>query len=108
MEREILELRKQLAKQQNPPSQSDSATISTPAVTQANTLYQANEALSNQYMAPDDVVASLLDLRSSAGFSGSSTYLSSPRTQRPAPRIIEDVEVAQDKVLELFHLYEPP
>lgn len=104
MEREIVELRKQLATQQASPVKTDASSMSTPAANQGGNLYHANSGLAQQFMASDEAVASLLDLRSGSGFDASSSYLRSPRTQLPLLKVIEDVELTQDRVVELFNL----
>ncbi|KAJ5095680.1 hypothetical protein NUU61_005036 [Penicillium alfredii] len=106
MEREIIELRKQIAssgpgvpqqqqQQQQPvdtPKQ-DSNQVS-PAV------YQTPSAMSaDQYMGSQEAVASLLDLRS--GFDGSN-YMRNGGAQ---VKRIEDVMVVPEKVIELFNLF---
>lgn len=110
MEREIIELRKQVAtahsgtpssitQQQHPvvtgqitPKQ-DSSHVSPAGV------YQTPSAMSaDQYMGSQEAVASLLDLRS--GFDGSN-YMRNGAHQF---RRIEDVIIVPDKVTELFNL----
>lgn len=107
MEREILELRKQIATansgatpqapQSSAPGQltpkQDSTQVSPAAV------YHTPSAISaDQYMGSREAVASLLDLRS--GFDGSN-YM---RNGNLPFRRIEDVIIVPEKVTELFNL----
>lgn len=113
MEREIVELRKQIASQQTSPAKPE--TPSTSATTPMGTtpigngtnpmVFQgAQHAIPDQYMGSHEAVASLLDLRS--GFDGSSSYLRSPNNSHASPpRRIEDVSIPQQRVSELFDLY---
>jgi hypothetical protein len=105
MEREILELRRQIAnvnaasslKSQLTTSKPDTSTIATPLSN--GQLYQTPSGLSaDQYIGSHEAVASLLDLRS--GYDGS-TYLRSGSHQF---KRIEDVMVATDRVTEIFNL----
>ncbi|CAL5872606.1 uncharacterized protein PFLUO_LOCUS6871 [Penicillium psychrofluorescens] len=111
MEREIMELRKQIASSSTPitPQQQqqlmaagqmtpkqDSSQMSPAGV------YQTPSAMStaaDQYMGSQEAVASLLDLRS--GFDGSN-YMRNGGTQF---KRIEDVIVVPEKVTELFNLF---
>ena len=107
MEREIIELRKQIAStststpqaQQSLPTgqltpKQDSSQVSPAGV------YQTPSALStDQYMGSQEAVASLLDLRS--GFDGSNFM----RNGNQPMKRLEDVMIAPDKVTELFNLY---
>jgi hypothetical protein len=114
MEREIIELRKQIAtggavppahqqQQQIPLGQltpkQESSQVSPAGVYQT----QTPSALStDQYMGSQEAVASLLDLRS--GFD-SSNYM---RNGGPQVKRIEDVIVVPERATELFNLYVPP
>jgi len=101
MEREIVELRKQIAHQQNSPSQADMPSVNTPGSSQGTGLYPAASAIRDQYMGSHEAVASLLDLRS--GFDGS--YLRSPSGQINVPKRLEDLSLTHDRVVEIFNLY---
>ncbi|KAF7170155.1 hypothetical protein CNMCM6106_004939 [Aspergillus hiratsukae] len=110
MEREIIELRKQIATvQANPtamtPQQAPSlqSTHVTPKQESSHVspagVYQTPSAISSdQYMGSHEAVASLLDLRS--GFDGSNYKRNGNLFKR-----IEDVVVAPEKVTELFDLF---
>lgn len=112
MEREIVELRKQIAnananaamnqqqqalqQSQVAPGKQDSASISSNVAG----VYQTPSGMSaDQYMGSHEAVASLLDLRS--GFD-SSNYLRNGNQQF---KRIEDVIVVTERVTELFNLY---
>ncbi|KAJ9294663.1 transcriptional regulator family: Fungal Specific TF [Paecilomyces variotii] len=117
MEREIIELRKQVANanaaaaaaaaasmnQQQPqltPTKQETPSISTP-ISSAAGVYQGSSGMSaDQYMGSHEAVASLLDLRS--GFDGSSGYMRNGGHQF---KRIEDVMVAPERVTELFNLF---
>jgi pantothenate kinase type III len=106
MEREIMELRKQIAGGQTVPGMSQQQQALTggqltpkqesnqvsPAV------YQTPSAMSaDQYMGSQEAVASLLDLRS--GFDSTNFMRNGAQIKR-----IEDVMVVPEKVSELFNL----
>ncbi|KAL4781688.1 hypothetical protein BJX76DRAFT_334650 [Aspergillus varians] len=110
MEREIIELRKQIANvqagpvgqqqslpsaQQTPKQENSSSQVSPARV------YQTPSALStaDQFMGSHEAVASLLDLRS--GFDGSS-YM---RNGSQHFKRIEDVAVVPERVAELFEIF---
>ncbi|OJJ51263.1 hypothetical protein ASPZODRAFT_127303 [Penicilliopsis zonata CBS 506.65] len=106
MEREIIELRKQIAnvqatstavspqQQQGLPAKQDASQISPAGV------YPTPSAMSaDQYMGSHEAVASLLDLRS--GFDGAG-YMRNGNHQL---KRIEDVAVGPEKVTELFNLF---
>jgi hypothetical protein len=106
MEREIVELRRQIAnvsasnaslKSQVTPGKQDASAMSTPMSNPA--MYQTPTGLStDQYIGSHEAVASLLDLRS--GFDGTN-YLRNGNHQF---KRIEDVMVAADRINELFNL----
>lgn len=98
MEREIVELRKQLASQQaSPATQAPSikASLSTPVSPSLSHLHSTLD----QYMGSQEAVASLMDLRS--GLEGGS-YLRSPNSQILPSRRIEDVVLLYDRIRDLF------
>lgn len=107
MEREIMELRKQIATGQPVPgmSQQQQQQIAAGQLTpkqESNqvspAVYQTPSAMSaDQYMGSQEAVASLLDLRS--GFDGSNFMRTGGQIKR-----IEDVMVVPEKVGELFNL----
>lgn len=101
MEREIVELRKQLASQQaSPTTQAPSikASMSTPVSPSISNL---NSSL-DQYMGSQEAVASLMDLRS--GLEGGS-YLRSPNPHMIPSRRIEDFVLQFDRIRDLFQMY---
>lgn len=108
MEREIIELRKQIASANSGPgTYSQPPPLAAGQVTpkqESNQVspagvYQTPSAMSaDQYMGSQEAVASLLDLRS--GFDGSN-YMRNGNHQF---KRIEDVMVVPEKVTELFNL----
>ncbi|KAJ5130343.1 uncharacterized protein N7515_006382 [Penicillium bovifimosum] len=106
MEREIMELRKQIASGQNVPRMSqkqqalaDQLTPKQESNQVSPAVYQTPSAMSaDQYMGSQEAVASLLDLRS--GFDGSNFMRNGVQIKR-----IEDVMVVPEKVSELFNLF---
>lgn len=107
MEREIIELRKQIASTSTstphaqPPLPAGQLTPKQESnqVSPAG-VYQTPSALStDQYMGSQEAVASLLDLRS--GFDGSN-YMRNGNQQM---KRLEDVMIAPEKVTELFNMY---
>lgn len=116
MEREIIDLRRQIAsvtaganagqlpQQQHhiSHSQPESPSLSAPLGNSHAGVYQPSSAgRLDQFMGSHEAVASLLDLRS--GFDNSS-YLRSPDGQIVMPKRIEDVAVTPDRVSEVFNL----
>jgi hypothetical protein len=113
MEREIIELRKQIAnanaaaaaavsmsqqQSQLTPTKQETPSISTP-ISSAAGVYPGSSGMSaDQYMGSHEAVASLLDLRS--GFDGSN-YM---RNWAHQFKRIEDVIVVPERVTELFNL----
>ena len=99
MEREIVELRRQLSsqhpsrvKQEDTPMQLMSSVSTSPTVSQ-----KASDM--DQYLGSQEAVASLLDLK--AGFDGAS-FLPGPTVQLLVPpRRIEDVVLSHERVKEL-------
>ncbi|OGE58580.1 hypothetical protein PENARI_c001G12470 [Penicillium arizonense] len=105
MEREILQLRKQIATGQpvsSLPQQPLAAGQITPKQESnrvSPAVYQTPSAMSaDQYMGSQEAVASLLDLRS--GFDGANYLRNGGQVKR-----IEDVMVVPEKVVELFNLF---
>lgn len=101
MEREIVELRKQVARQASP----------TTATAPAQSIYQPPRSAYSQLQSSpisqwggsQEAVAGLLDLKS--GYDSSSGYLRNFAKQSEPAKRIEDVAVSQDQVDEVFHLY---
>lgn len=107
MEREIIELRKQIATNTSSstphPQQSLPAGQLTPKQESSQVspagVYQTPSAIStDQYMGSQEAVASLLDLRS--GFDGSN-YMRNGNQQF---KRLEDVLIVPEKVTELFNM----
>ena len=101
MEREIVELRRQLAGQQPSPTIAEPSikpSFSTPASPKIPKL----PPQINQYMGSEEAVASLMDLRS--GLEGGS-FLRSPNAQLLLTRRLGDVILTHDRVKDLFHQY---
>jgi hypothetical protein len=105
MEREILELRKQIATGPVPGMSQQQQQLTAGQLTPKQessqvspAVYQTPSAMSaDQYMGSQEAVASLLDLRS--GFDGANYMRSGGQIKR-----IEDVMVVPEKVAELFNL----
>jgi hypothetical protein len=106
MEREILELRKQIAtgpvpgmtQQQQHQLTAGQLTPKQESSQVSPAVYQTPSAMStDQYMGSQEAVASLLDLRS--GFDGANYMRSGGQIKR-----IEDVMIVPEKVAELFNL----
>ncbi|KAI9821069.1 MAG: hypothetical protein M1827_003802 [Pycnora praestabilis] len=105
MEREIIELRRQLANQ-TPTMPNHGLPMSVPLSTAQNdTMYQAPSRL-DQYMGSHEAVTSLLDL-SKSGLDGSGAFRS-PNSLTGTLRKIEDVTISHDRVTELFNQYVLP
>ncbi|KAJ5534558.1 hypothetical protein N7527_000812 [Penicillium freii] len=106
MEREIMELRKQIATGQPVPGMSQQQALTAAQLTpkqESNqvspAVYQTPSAMSaDQYMGSQEAVASLLDLRS--GFDGTNFMRNGGQIRR-----IEDVMVVPEKVAELFNIF---
>lgn len=103
MEREIVQLRRQLASQQSgSPTTLQTPSISIPSVkTESPNVYQS-PSTHEQYMGSQEAVASLLDLRS--GHDGAA-YLRNTNGQAAMFRRIDDVALTLDRVRDLFNLY---
>ncbi|KAJ5174874.1 uncharacterized protein N7482_000751 [Penicillium canariense] len=109
MEREIIELRKQIATAHSSPAIHPQQQLSVGQITPKQEMnqvsptgvYQTPSAMSSadQYMGSQEAVASLLDLRS--GFDGTN-YM---RNGNSKLKRIEDVMVVPEKVTELFNLF---
>lgn len=96
MEKEIVELRTQLATQQRQNSQ-----LSPTAMNSSNfnqTMPQMTSTL-DQYMGSHEAVASLLDLKS-----GVDGFMRSPNPNVKPTRHLEDVIISPDQVQELFNM----
>lgn len=102
MEREIVELRKQLASQQTSPPITAGPSIKDSLSTSASPTISQLPAHMDQYMGSEEAVASLMDLRS--GLEGGS-FLRSPNAQLLLTRRIGDVILSHDRVQELFQQY---
>ncbi|CAF9936651.1 MAG: hypothetical protein ALECFALPRED_006914 [Alectoria fallacina] len=98
MEREIVELRRQLGLQQAPPP-TTGPTIKASSSTSASPTISHLPAHMDQYMGSEEAVASLMDLRS--GLEGGS-FLRSPNAQLLHTRRIGDIVLTHDRVQELF------
>lgn len=103
MEREIVELRRQLATQASPIAQHSTVIKAPESVSQSPNISHIPSTL-DQYMGSQEAVASLLDLRS--GLDGGS-YLRSPNGQMVPPKRLENVVLVHDRVQELFRQYVP-
>ena len=102
MEREIVELRHQLAGQQNSPTvqQGLLSSFRVNGLTTSTGAPQLPSSL-DLYMGSQDAVASLLDLKS--GLEGGS-FMRSPNGQARPSRCLEDVILTDDRIQELFNL----
>lgn len=101
MEREIVELRRQLAVQQTSPMTGPSSIKASMSVSGSPTLSHLPPTL-DQYMGSQEAVASLMDLRS--GLDGGS-FLRSPNGQILPSRRIEDVVLIYDRIRDLFQQF---
>ena len=103
MEREIVELRHQLAGQQNSPTvqQGLLSPFRVNGVTASTGAPQLPSSL-DLYMGSQDAVASLLDLKS--GLDGGS-FLRSPNGPARPSRCLEDVILTDERIQELFNLW---
>lgn len=101
MEREIVELRRQLGLQQASQA-TNGPTIKTSLSTSASPTISHLPAHMDQYMGSEEAVASLMDLRS--GLEGGS-FLRSPNAQLLLTRRIGDIILTHDRVQELFQQY---
>lgn len=101
MEREIVELRRQLGLHQAS-SHTAGPTIKASLSTSASPTMSHLPAHMDQYMGSEEAVASLMDLRS--GLEGGS-FLRSPNAQLLLNRRIGDVMLTHDRVQELFQQY---
>ena len=101
MEREIVELRRQLGLQQAS-SPATAPSIKASLSTSASPTMSHLPAHMDQYMGSEEAVASLMDLRS--GLEGGS-FLRSPNAQLLLTRRIGDVILTNDRVQELFQQY---
>lgn len=101
MEREIVDLRRQLAIQQAS-SPTTGPTIKTSLSTSASPTMSHLPAHMDHYIGSEEAVASLMDLRS--GLEGGS-FLRSPNAQLLLTRRIGDIILTQDRVQELFQQY---
>ena len=102
MEREIVELRNQLASQQSSPSVQQTASPFAMAQTSLSPTIPHLQSSLDQYMGSQEAVASLLDLKS--GLDGGS-FLRSPNGQIIPPRRLENVVLPVERVRELFQMY---
>ena len=104
MEREIIQLRRQIASQQqsSPIAQHTPAISVTTVTAESPSMYQTPSA-HEQYRGSQEAVASLLDLRS--GNDGAA-YLRNTNGQAAMTWRIEEVSLTQDRVRELFNQYD--
>lgn len=99
MEKEIQELRRQLANQPSSPS-APPPPIKAPPSDTASPRVSSIPSQLDQYINSEQAVSSLLDLRS--GIDGSSQRRSPNRQFRPSRRL-EGITLSHDQVQELFH-----
>ncbi|KAI4120252.1 MAG: hypothetical protein LQ338_007154 [Usnochroma carphineum] len=101
MEKEIQELRRQLANQPSSPS-APPPPIKAPPSDTASPRVSSIPSQLDQYINSEQAVSSLLDLRS--GIDGSSQRRSPNRQFRPSRRL-EGITLSHDQVQELFHRF---
>ncbi|KAI4122738.1 MAG: hypothetical protein LQ347_006407, partial [Umbilicaria vellea] len=99
MEREIVELRRQLTAQQASPIAQHATVKKAPKSSSQSPNISHIPSTLDQYMGSQEAVASLLDLRS--GLDGGS-YLRSPNGQVVAPKRLENVVLVHDRVQDIF------
>ena len=105
MEREIIDLRKQLASQQSSPTAAQPTiklSLSTPTSPTISNLPVHIPPLMDQFMGSEEAVAGLMDMR--YGVDGGS-FRRSPNAQMLQTRRIGNVSVPYDQVDELFQQY---
>lgn len=102
MEREIVELRRQLTAQQASPIAQHATVKKAPKSSSQSPNISHIPSTLDQYMGSQEAVASLLDLRS--GLDGGS-YLRSPNGQVVAPKRLENVVLVHDRVQDIFRQY---
>ena len=101
MEREIVELRSQLASQQSSPSvQQTASPFGMAQISMSPTIPHLQSSL-DQYMGSQEAVASLLDLKS--GLDGGS-FMRSPNGQIIPPRRLDDVVLTAERIQDLFQM----
>lgn len=105
MEREIVQLRRQLASQQqgNATAQHTPSIVATPVKAESPHLYQSPSTHEQFLGSSQEAVASLLDLRS--GNDGAA-FLRNANGQAASYRRIEDISLTHDRVQELFNQYD--
>lgn len=103
MEREIMELRRQLASNPGQASATEHPPASfnmTASIVNSPELYQQAQARSERFMAPDEAVAGLLDLRQ--GLDGGANHLKGPSGPPPGTRKLENIPIPPDRIEQLF------
>ncbi len=100
MEREIIELRRQLASQKQVHHQNGIPTVSAPVSNPEDPLYHApiQQELYLSSLGSQEAVAGLLDL--------SGAYGRSPNGRALGLKKLEDVVLSQDRIRELFNQYD--
>lgn len=99
MERELLELRKQLASQTSSPSAQQLAFATEIKASPTSPIASQALPMIDQYMGSEEAVASLLDLRS--GLEGRS-FIRSPHGQVRPSRRIENVLLLNERIQDLY------
>lgn len=99
MEKEIQDLRRQLANQQSSPSAPPSSVKAPPSDTASPKISSIPSQL-DQYIDSEQAVNSLLDLRSGLD---SSAHLRSPSGQLRPSRRLEGITLSNSQVQDLFH-----
>lgn len=99
MERELLELRKQLASQTSSPTAQQLAFAMDVKASPTITVTSQALPIMDQYMGSEEAVASLLDLRS--GLEGRS-FMRSPHGQVRPSRRVENVLLNHERIQDLF------
>ena len=109
MEREIVELRKQLASQQTSPNAAGPSIKTSLSASASPTISQlpshADQYMGSVAVGSEEAVASLMDLRS--GREGG-TFMRSPNAQLLRTRQLGEVFLTHDRVQDLFQQYVTP
>lgn len=106
MEKEIQELRRQLANQQSSPAAQAPPTIKAPPSDTASPRISSIPSQLDQYINSEQAVSSLLDLRS--GLDGASQLRNLQNGQGRPARRLEGITLSQEQIQNLFHRFVMP
>lgn len=103
MEREIVELRRQLSSQQASPT-TPAPFIKTSTSANASPIMPRMHSAMDQYLGSQEAVASLMELRSGSALDGAS-FIRSPNGSAAPSRRLENVVLVYERVQDLFRRY---